>query len=315
MKNKKVVLIGTGFVGMSYAYACLNQGTVDTLVLIDANKEKAIGEAMDLNHGLAFASKKIDIYAGDYTECKDAEIVVITAGAAQKEGETRLDLLKKNANIMKSITKEVVNSGFKGIFLIATNPVDILTQVVYEESGFDPRRVIGTGTTLDTGRLRYELSKYLKVDSRNVHAYILGEHGDSEFVCWSKVTVGVKPIIEVIKERRLDFEDLDKIYVDVRDAAYNIIEKKHATYYGIGMSLVRITNAILNDEWSILPVSSYVNGEYDGIEDVYVGLPSVINKNGISHVMHLELSIDEKQKLAKSVKILKEGLNSLKETN
>lgn len=310
--KKKVVLIGTGFVGMSYAYACLNQGTVDELVLIDLNKDKAIGEAMDLNHGLAFANKKTYIHAGDYSDCEDANIVVITAGANQKEGETRLDLLKKNASVMKTITQMVVASGFNGIFLVATNPVDVLTQVVWEESGFHHSKVIGSGTTLDTGRLRYELSKYLKVDARNVHAYILGEHGDSEFVLWSKATVGVKSIREVIEENRLQFEDLDQIYKDVRDAAYHIIKRKQATYYGIGMSLVRVTNAILNDEWSILPVSTYTQGEYEGIEGIYIGLPSILTREGIDHIMKLDIDESESQKLKASATILKDNLEQLK---
>ncbi len=311
--KKKVVLVGTGFVGMAYAYALVNQGTVDELVLIDLNKDKAIGEAMDLNHGLAFASKKTNIYAGDYSDCKDANLVVITAGANQKDGETRLDLLKKNAGVMKAITKAVVASGFEGIFLIATNPVDVLSQVVWEESGFHHSKVIGSGTTLDTGRLRYELSKYLHVDPRNVHAYILGEHGDSEFVLWSKATVGVKSIREVIEDNRLEFEDLDKIYVDVRDAAYHIIERKQATYWGIGMSLVRITNAVLNDEWSILPVSTYAQGEYTGINDVYIGLPTIITKDGAHHIMKLEITLDESAKLKNSANILKSNLEQLKQ--
>jgi len=311
MKSKKIVLIGTGLVGMSYAYSCLNQGTVDTLVLVDVNKEKAIGEAMDLNHGLAFASKKINIYAGDYSDCKDAEMVVITAGVAQKGDDTRLDLLKKNASILKSITRSVVDSGFNGIFLVATNPVDILTQVVWEESGFNPRRVIGSGTTLDTSRLRYEISEYINIDPRNVHAYILGEHGDSEFVCWSNATVGVKPIRDVIKDNYLNFEDLDKIYVKVRDAAYDIIKKKKATYYGIGMALVRITNAILNDERSILPVSAYTDGEYAVPKGYYVGLPSILTKDGVHHIMRLELSTNELRKLNESVNIIIENLKSI----
>lgn len=312
MRNNKVVLIGTGFVGMSYAYSCLNQGAVDELVLVDVNMEKAVGEAMDLNHGLAFAKKKINIHAGDYSDCADAELVVITAGAAQKDGETRLDLLKKNAGIMRSITRSVVDSGFNGIFLVATNPVDILTQVVYEESGFESARVIGSGTTLDTARLRYEISEYVNVDSRNVHAYILGEHGDSEFVCWSNATIGVKPIKDVIKDQFLNFEDLDKIYVSVRDAAYDIIKKKKATYYGIGMALVRVTNAILGNEHSILPVSTYVNGEYECPKGYYIGLPSIITEKGVDHIMRLELSIDELAKLNKSVNIIKDGLDSIK---
>lgn len=242
----------------------------------------------------------------------DAELVVITAGAAQKEGETRIDLLQKNAAILKDITRQVVDSGFNGIFLVATNPVDILTQVVYEESGFPSSKVIGSGTTLDTARLRYEISKYLKIDSRNIHAYILGEHGDSEFVCWSNAQAGVKPIKDVIKDNFLKFEHLDEIYLNVRDAAYEIIKKKRATYYGIGMALVRVTNAILHDENSILPVSTLVNGEYDCPKGYYVGLPAIINENGVDHIMKLELSIDELAKLNKSVNVIKDSLESIK---
>jgi len=303
----KVVLIGTGFVGMSFAYSALNKGSFETLVLIDVNHEKAVGEAMDLNHGLAFAPRKMHIYAGDYQDCKDADIVVITAGVNQKPGETRLDLLKRNAEIMKSVVKQVMASGFNGIFLVATNPVDILTYVVYEASGLPKTKVIGSGTSLDTARLRYEVAKRIHIDVRNVHAYILGEHGDSEFVCWSNANVGSKPIVDVIETiDKIKFEDLQVIADDVRNAAYEIISRKQATYYGIGMALNRIVMAILNNDHAILPLSVLNENEYD-CDKVYIGLPAVVNRDGIDHIVKLKLSDKEKVLLKKSSKILKDA--------
>lgn len=303
----KVVLIGTGFVGMSFAYSALNKGSFETLVLIDVNHEKAVGEAMDLNHGLAFAPRKMHIYAGDYQDCKDADIVVITAGVNQKPGETRLDLLKRNAEIMKAIVKQVMSSGFNGIFLVATNPVDILTYVVYEASGLPKTKVIGSGTSLDTARLRYEVAKRIHIDVRNVHAYILGEHGDSEFVCWSNANVGSKPIMDVIETiDKIKFEDLQVIADDVRNAAYEIISRKQATYYGIGMALNRIVMAILNNDHAILPLSVLNEDEYD-CDKVYIGLPAVVNRDGIDHIVKLKLSDEEKVLLKKSSQILKDA--------
>lgn len=303
----KVVLIGTGFVGMSFAYSALNKGSFETLVLIDINHEKAVGEAMDLNHGLVFAPRKMNIYAGDYQDCKDADIVVITAGVNQKPGETRLDLLKRNAEIMKSVVKQVMASGFNGIFLVATNPVDILTYVVYEASGLPKTKVIGSGTSLDTARLRYEVAKRIHIDVRNVHAYILGEHGDSEFVCWSNANVGSKPIVDVIETiDKIKFEDLQVIADDVRNAAYEIISRKQATYYGIGMALNRIVMAILNNDHAILPLSVLNENEYD-CDKVYIGLPAVVNRDGIDHIVKLKLSDKEKVLLKKSSKILKDA--------
>lgn len=303
----KVVLIGTGFVGMSFAYSALNKGSFETLVLIDVNHEKAVGEAMDLNHGLAFAPRKMHIYAGDYQDCKDADIVVITAGVNQKPGETRLDLLKRNAEIMKAVVKQVMASGFNGIFLVATNPVDILTYVVYEASGLPKTKVIGSGTSLDTARLRYEVAKRIHIDVRNVHAYILGEHGDSEFVCWSNANVGSKPIMDVIETiDKIKFEDLQVIADDVRNAAYEIISRKQATYYGIGMALNRIVMAILNNDHAILPLSVLNEDEYD-CDKVYIGLPAVVNRDGIDHIVKLKLNDEEKVLLKKSSQILKDA--------
>lgn len=312
MKTRKVVIVGTGFVGMSYAYALLNQGVAEELVLIDVNKEKAEGEAMDLNHGLAFAPKKMSIKAGDYDECKDAHLVVITAGVNQKPGETRIDLLNRNAHIIQIVTKNIMDSGFDGIILVASNPVDILTYVAWKTSGLPTSRVLGSGTSLDTARLRFEISKYIKIDSRNIHAYILGEHGDSEFVCWSKAYVGAKPMLDVIESmEEINFEDLDHIYLKVRDAAQEIIKRKHATYYGVGMALVRITSALFDDENRILPVSAYNDGVYNIDSDLYIGLPAVLNRDGVHHVVNLKLSPEEQLKLERSANILKSSLKQL----
>ena len=277
--KRKLVLIGTGFVGMSMAYAILCQGSssgVNELVLIDIQKEKAIGEAMDLAHGLSFSSSHMQIRAGEYSECSDADIVVITAGLNQKPGQTRLELSLENAKIMKSITEEVVASGFKGIFLIASNPVDLMTKVVQEVSGFEPHRVIGSGTALDTARLRYLVGEYINVSSKNIHAYIMGEHGDSSFVPWEHAYAGCKKVTDVVKDLGKDLSDLDKIYLDVRDAAYEIINRKKATYYGIGIALAKIVRNILNNTNEIFTVSAYLNGEY-GQKDIYIGVPVVLN--------------------------------------
>lgn len=308
---RKVVLVGTGFVGMSYAYALLNQGGCDELVLIDINKEKAEGEAMDLNHGLAFAPKDMKIYAGDYAECKDADIVVITAGAAQLEGETRLDLLTKNAKIIKKIVESIMKSGFDGILLITTNPVDILTYVAFKHSKLSSRQVIGTGTSLDSARLRYLLSDYLKIHSKNIHAYIVGEHGDSEFPLWSNANVGVKPLLDVVSEDiKYKFDDLEKIYVDVRDAAYKIIKRKKSTYYGIGMALCHITTAIFNDSNSIIPVSAFVE-DYYGVDKLYIGLPAIINRQGIREVMKINMNKSDQDRFKNSANILQDLVDKM----
>ena len=313
LNRSKVVIVGTGFVGMSYAYALVNQGTIEDLVLIDVNEEKALGEAMDLNHGLAFAPRKMSIKAGTYDDCKDADLVVITAGVSQKPDETRIDLLNRNALIIESVTKSIMSSGFDGILLVASNPVDILTYIAQKASGLPTSKVLGSRTSLDTARLRYEISNYIHIDARNIHAYIMGEHGDTEFVCWSKAYVGAKPMLDVIESmKEIEFKDLDQIYIKVRDAAKEIIKRKVSTYYGVGMALVRITQAIFNNENSILPVSVYNGGVYDIEPDLYIGLPAVLNRDGVHHVVHLKLNEDEQQKLAYSANHLKSNLDSIK---
>ena len=305
--KRKVVLVGAGFVGMSFAYSLLNQGGVDELVLIDVNKDKTIGEEMDLSHGLPYAPHKMDIKAGDYDECKDANIVVITAGLSQKPGQSRLELAVANAKIMKEITQNVMNNGFKGIFIVASNPVDLMTYVVAEVSGMPKSRVIGSGTVLDTARLRYLIAEYLQVSSKNVHAYILGEHGDSSLVPWEHCYVGCKKMIEIMKDNNYPMEDLKKIHDEVWKAAYEIIEKKKATYYGIGMALNRLVKAILNDENAILTVSTYQNNEY-GQEGMYIGVPAILNKDGVKEILELKLNDEEQQKFNHSCEIMKENI-------
>lgn len=310
--KSKVVIIGTGMVGMSYAYSLLNQGTVKELVLIDIDKERATGEAMDLNHGLSFAPRKMKIFAGQYSDCKDADIVVITAGVSQKEGETRIDLLNRNATIIKSVVDQVMKSQFDGIILLASNPVDILTYVAWKASGLPASKVIGSGTSLDTARLRFEIAQKINISIKNIHAYIMGEHGDSEFVCWSKAYVGAKPIVDVIETmEEIDFKDLEEIHTSVKNAAYEIIKRKKATYYGIGMTLVSITSAIINDENSIIPISVYNGGAYDIVKDLYIGLPAVLNAEGVHHVVKLKLNDIEQEQLEHSANLLKGILNQM----
>ncbi len=309
--NRKVVLIGAGMVGMSYAYSLLNQNACDELVLIDLNKKRAEGEAMDLNHGLAFSAANMKIYAGEYEDCKDADIVVICAGVAQKPGETRLALLKRNAKVFRSIIEPVTASGFDGIFLVATNPVDIMTKITYVLSGFNPRKILGTGTALDTARLRYLLGEYLRVDPRNIHAYVFGEHGDSEFVPWSQAQLATKSILQLCDENpEIERERLKEIEREVQGAAYKIIEAKNATYYGIGMALTRITRAIFGDESSVLTVSAMLKGEY-GQTDVFSGVPCIINKNGVQRVLKLALSQEELGRLEQSCNVLRDSYEEL----
>lgn len=304
-KVNRVVLIGTGAVGSSYAFALLNQGVTEELVLIDVNREKSEGDAMDLNHGIPFAPSRTKIWFGDYSDCKDADITVICAGANQKPGETRLDLVEKNTRIFKGIVDEVVSNGFQGIFIVATNPVDILTYAVQKFSGFPKERIIGSGTILDTARLRFLLGEYFDVDTRNVHAYIIGEHGDTELPVWSHADIAGRKISAWIdSSEAYKQQDLEDIFLNVRDAAYQIIERKGATYYGIAMGLVRLTKAILQNENSVLTVSCYLNGEY-GHDDIYIGVPAVVNRKGIRQIIQLDLDQDEQTKFNHSVAVLK----------
>lgn len=301
MKNK-IVVIGCGNVGMSYAYALLNQQTyADELILIDINKQKIEGEAMDLNHCLAYSPSKVNVRVGDYCDCKDARIVVIAAGSNQEVGETRMDLIHKNSHIFESIIDSVMQSGFDGIFLVATNPLDVMTCLTLKYSGLDASRVIGSGTTLDTARLKYLISEKIHICPKDIQAFVIGEHGDSEFVAWSHANVALTGIDTFLtQEEKLKLEE------EVRNAAYEIINKKGATYYGIGMCLVRITSAILEDKNIILPVSSY-----DKENKICISTPAIVNHNGVQEKIYIPLNEEETEKLKHSIQIIQDAVDMI----
>ena len=309
---QKAAVIGCGFVGSTIAYALMQKGTFSELVLLDANHAKAEGEAMDISHGLPFAHA-MDIREGDYEDIADASVVIITAGANQKPGETRLDLVQKNAAIMRSIIREVKRVKCEGILLIVSNPVDILTQVALEESGFPKERVIGSGTVLDTARLKYLVSEKLKVDSRNVHAFIVGEHGDSELAVWSCANIYGIGLEDFAKMRGYsEFEkEKDEIYHAVRDSAYEIIERKGATYYGIGMAAARIAESIVRDSHTVAPVSVSLNGEYS-LSGLCLSIPTVIGRDGAEQILEINFSEEENRKLRESADELKNVLAQLR---
>lgn len=311
-EKRKVVLVGTGLVGMSMAYSFLSTGGIDELVLIDVDQNKAEGEAMDLQHGLPYAHGKLTIKAGNYDDCSDASIVVITAGVTMKEGETRLDIAAKDAKIIKSVTESIMKSGFDGIIVVVSNPVDSMTYVAQKVSGLPKERVIGSGTILDTARLRFLMSEYLNVSSSNIHAYIMGEHGDSSFVPWTNAYVGCKSLLNFLEEKDKDFEDLIDIYTQVQQAGYELIKRKRSTYYGIGLSLNRLVRAILDDENVILTVSAFQEGQY-GQEGLYIGVPAVVNRGGVREIVKLELNEVDQAKFDASCKIVSEINNEIKQ--
>ena len=308
---QKVAVIGCGFVGATSAFSLIQTGLFSEMVLIDANTQKAEGEAMDLSHGSAYLTP-MNIYAGNYDDIVDAGLIVITAGANQKPNETRLDLVKKNVQIFKSIIPEIKERNCEGILLIVSNPVDILTEVALKLSGFPAHRVIGSGTVLDTARLKYVLGKHLQVDPRDIHAYIIGEHGDSELVVWSGAQVaGIH--INHFCELRGHFnheESMERLAQEVRDSAYEIIKRKGATYYGVAVAVKRIATAIVKDEHAVLPISSLMQGEF-GLNDICLSIPTVIGQNGVEKVVDIYLNNDENEKLQTSAKALKDVLDGL----
>ena len=307
---RKAAIIGCGFVGASSAFSLVHKGLFSELVLIDANHAKAEGEAMDLSHGRPFTSP-MKIYAGSYDDISDCSLIIITAGANQKPGETRLDLVHKNVAIFKSIIPEITERNFEGILLIVANPVDILTYAALKISGYPKERVLGSGTVLDSARFRYLLSEHLNVDSRSVHAYIIGEHGDSELAVWSSANVsgiGINDFCELRGHYEHD-EAMDRIYRTVRDSAYEIIERKGATYYGVAMAVSRIAESIIRNEHSVLPVSSLMEGEY-GLTDLCISVPTIVSAKGAEQVLEIPLSQEEKEKLQKSAAELKKVLDS-----
>ena len=302
--HQKVVLVGDGAVGSSYAFAMAQQGIAEEFAIVDIIKERTEGDAMDLEDATAFTAPK-NIYSADYDTCKDADLVVITAGAPQKPGETRLQLVDKNLKIIKSVVEPIVKSGFDGIFLVAANPVDILTYAVQKLSGFPKNKVVGSGTSLDSARLRVALGKKLHVDPRDVIANIMGEHGDSEFAAYSSATVGGKPLLDIAKDEGISEDELLKIEDDVRNKAYEIINRKGATFYGVATALMRISKAILRDENSVLPIGAPMNSEY-GLNDLYIGTPAVVNASGVAKVIEVPLNDREKKAMADSAKQLEE---------
>lgn len=308
---RKVVMVGCGFVGAASVFSLMQSGIFSEIVMIDADKEKAEGEAMDISHGIPFA-KQMKIYAGDYSDVKDAGIVIITAGANQKPDETRLDLVHKNVGIFKQIIPSIMEAGFDGILLVVANPVDILTYVAQKLSKLPENRVIGSGTVLDTARLKYRLGEHLDVDSRSVHAFIIGEHGDSEIAAWSSANVSGIPLNDFCEMRgHYQHEKSTKEIAEaVKNSAYEIIERKRATYYGVAMAVKRICEVIVRDEGSILPVSTQMHGEY-GIEDVVLSMPCIVGKDGIETKVPLQLSEEEQSRLLESAKVLKEIIDSL----
>lgn len=314
MKEKfvsKVVVVGTGFVGATTAYTLMLSGLFSEIVLIDINKDKVEGEVMDLNHGLPFV-RPVNIYNGDYKDCAGADIVIIAAGANQKPGETRIDLVRKNAAIFKNMVPQIVKYNKHCILLVVTNPVDILTYVTWKVSGFSKNKVIGSGTVLDTARFRYRLADNLGVDTRNIHAYVLGEHGDTEVLTWSLTNVAGISLDTYCAELQGCGENMSKeeIYDDVKNAAYKIIERKGATYYAVALAVRRIVEAIIRDERSILTVSSLIEGPY-GIRDVCLSVPTIVNRDGIDRVLEVPMSDEEKELLRKSGDALRSVIEDL----
>ena len=311
INKRKAAMIGCGFVGSASVFALMQSGLFSEIVLIDADKDKAEGEAMDISHGVPFA-RPAKIYAGDYSDLSDAAIVIASAGAGQKPGETRLDLVNKNVAIFKSIIPQIKDSGFDGILLIVANPVDILTQVAQKLSGLPKEHVIGSGTVLDTARLKYQLGEHLGVDSRSVHAFIVGEHGDSEVVVWSSATVsGVE--LSRFCEMRGHYqhrENTEEIAEKVKNSAYEIINKKHATYYGIAMAVRRICEVIMCNEKSILPVSHMMHGQYE-LDDVVLSMPVIVGADGVEADIPIELNGEEALKLKASADALKAIVDGL----
>ncbi|NDR69995.1 L-lactate dehydrogenase [Fructilactobacillus sanfranciscensis] len=309
-KYKKVVLIGNGAVGSAYAFAMVQQGLAEEFVIVTRHKERAVGDALDLEDATPFTSPT-KIYAGEYSDCKDADLVVITAGAPQKPGETRLDLVNKNLRILATIVKPIVASGFTGIFLVASNPVDILAYATQKLSGFPKSRVIGSGTSLDTGRFQVAIADKFNLAPESVNTYVLGEHGDSEFADLDEATIGNVPLLDYAAKRGVSKEDLLELEDKTRNKAYSIINKKGATFYGVASALMRISRAILRNENAVLAIGAPIEGQY-GLDDLYLGTPAVINAQGIASVIEIPLSqngINQMQASAKEIKeIIKDSI-------
>jgi L-lactate dehydrogenase len=305
--RSKVVVVGTGAVGAAVAFDIVRNHVCDDLILIDINKEKAWAEATDLQHSLGYSGSKMRIKDGEYNECSDADIVVIAAALPYITGQTRLDMIEKAAGIMNNIVPKVMESGFSGIFVVITNPVDVMSYYVHKLSGIAANKVIGTGTALDSARLRYHLADVMNVDPQSVHALCMGEHGDSQIIPWSQITVGGKRFLDIINDNKVRLEgfNINTVTEDIKKIAYRIVNAKGATTFGIAATTVQIIRAVLNDENKVIPVSAMLNGEYDE-ENIYIGVPAVLNSQGVKELVEYHLSDDEMVELKKSISIIKE---------
>ena len=311
-KIRKVAIVGTGLVGSSTAFSLLTQGVCDEILMIDINREKALGEVMDLNHCIEYLNRNTKVKVGSYEECRDVDIVVITAGAPPKPGQTRLDTLDLSAKIVKSIVDPIMNSGFNGHFIIVSNPVDVISYYVYKLSGLPKNKVIGTGTSIDSARLKNFIGELFNVDPRSVQGYSMGEHGDSQMVPWSHVYIGGKPFSKVIEDnkKRVGDIDLEKLVLDTARAGWEVYNRKGTTYYAIASATVGIIKAIINNENKIIPVSTLLEGEY-GEFDVFTSVPAVLNNEGVKEVVEIEMSKKELDKFKSSNKVIKEYIDKL----
>ena len=311
-QGNKVVLIGAGAVGTAYAYALLNQGLTDHLAIIDLNEDLVWAQVEDLNHAIPFSGQHMDVTVGTYEDCRDAALVVNCAGVAQRDGETRIDLIARNAKIFQSINSDVMANGFNGIYLVATNPVDVLTYITWKQTGLPANQVIGSGTVLDTARWRHNLGRHFDIAPSAVHTHIIGEHGDTELPVLSTGSIGGVPLRAMLEaEAKTNpeiYSQIDEMFVRTRDAAYDIIKRKGNTSFGVGNALARITRAILRNEDVVLPVSSLLRGEY-GLNDLYIGTPTVLNRQGVRNVVELRLDSDELEKFRHSAKTLRDVID------
>lgn len=313
LKKSKIAIVGTGLVGSSTAFSLITQGVCDEILMIDINEERALGEVMDLNHCIEYLNRNTKVIKGSYNQCGDVDIVVITAGAPPKPGQTRLDTLELSARIAESIVDPIMRSGFKGHFIVISNPVDMISYHIYKISGLPKSHIIGTGTSVDSARLKNFIGELLNVDPRSVQGYSMGEHGDSQMVPWSHVTVGGKSFYEILKDNkdRVGDVDLDKLVLETAKAGWEVYNRKGTTYYGIATATVGIIKAIMNDENKIMPVSTLLEGEY-GENDVFCGVPAVLNSDGVKEVVEIHMTEDELEKFKASAQFVRESIKKIK---
>ena len=312
IKNTKVAIVGTGLVGSSTAFSLITQGVCDEVLMTDINMERAIGEAMDLNHSIEYLNRNVKVRAANYNEYGDVDIVVITAGAPPKAGQSRLDTLGMTADIVKSIVDPIMKSGFKGYFIVVSNPADIIAYYVYKLSGLPKNHVLSTGTSIDTARLKNFIAELVDVDPRSVQGYSMGEHGDSQMVPWSHITVGGKSFLKVLEDNKKRFPevDLNDLVKNTAEAGWEVYKRKGTTYYAIASATVGIIKAILNNENKIIPVSTLLDGEY-GVNGIFAGVPAILNSHGVKEVVEIHLTDEEKKEFEKSIDIIKEYVEKL----